>query len=353
MSRRAAPEPPARPSLAPLAPLPERVRRAVVVPALDAAATLPACLERVLAGLRADDEVVVGAGDAASAAAAFAMGDARVRVVDNPDTSTPVALNLAIAASSAPVVVRVDAGSRVPPGYVDRLEALLRSTGAANVGGRQCAEAEDGFAAAVARAMSSPLGSGGAAYRHGGTARAVDTVYLGAFRREALEAVGGFDERFVRNQDAELNLRLRRAGHTVWFDPAIEVGYRPRGDVRGLWRQYLGYGRWRRATARRHRGSLGARQLAAPALVLGLVAGALLALVGRIVPLVVPGPLGPAVPVGLLAAGYGAAIVLGAASAARDRPSAIPGVALALVTMHLAWGVGFLLGPPRDRWTSR
>ncbi|MEY3019106.1 MAG: hypothetical protein RLZZ272_90, partial [Actinomycetota bacterium] len=271
----------------------------------------------------------------------------------NPRTATPTALNLAIAATSAPVVVRVDTASRVPPGYVDRVEALLRTTGAANVGGRQCAEAAEGFAAAVARAMASPLGSGGAAYRHGGVARAVDTVYLGAFRREALDAVGGFDERFVRNQDAELNLRLRRAGFTVWLDPAIEVGYRPRGTVRGLWRQYLGYGRWRRATARRHPGSLGLRQLAAPALVLGLAVGTLLALAGRVGGLALPGAVGPAVPVVLLAGGYGATIVLGAVSAVRDRPSALPGVALALVTMHLAWGVGFLLGPPRDPWTSR
>lgn len=334
--------PPPEPSSDPaLPPLPEGVRRAVVVPALDAAATLPDCLARVLVGLRDDDEVVVAAGDAASAEAARSIGDARVRVVDNPSGSTPVALNRAIAATSAPVVVRVDTGARVAPDHVDRVEDLLRATGAANVGGRQVAEAHGGFADAVARAMGSRLGSGGAAYRHGGSARAVDTVYLGAFRREALERVGGYDERFVRNQDAELNLRLRRAGFTVWFDPSLEVAYRPRGDVASLWRQYLGYGRWRRATGRVHPGSLAPRQLAAPVLVLTLAITALLALAG------------PFVPVVLATGGYGALVVLGAASAARDRPGAIPAVALALMTMHLAWGVGFLLGPPRDRWGSR
>jgi succinoglycan biosynthesis protein ExoA len=335
-----------------LPPLAEPVRRAVVVPALDAADTLPACLARVLTELDADDEVVVAAGDAASAAAARAIDDPRLRVVDNPRGSTPVALNLAIAATTAEVVVRVDSHALLPAGYVDRVTELLRTSGAANVGGRQVPSAERGFGAAVARAMSSRIGSGGAAYRHAGAVREVDTVYLGAFRRSALDAVGGYDERFVRNQDAELNLRLRRAGHAVLLDPTLEVGYRPRTSVGGLWRQYLGYGRWRRATARAHPGALSPRQLAAPALVVGLAAALVLGAIGLAgVPLVLGplGPVGPAVPVALVAGGYGALVLLGAAVASRDRPGTTPAVALALVTMHLAWGVGFLLGPPRDR----
>ncbi|MEY3020275.1 MAG: hypothetical protein RLZZ272_1259, partial [Actinomycetota bacterium] len=117
MSRGEVLEPPGRS----LPPLPERVRRAVVIPALDAADLLPGCLERVLAGLRPDDEVVVAAGDDESAAAVREVDDPRVRIVDNPRTATPTALNLAIAATSAPVVVRVDTASRVPPGYVDRV----------------------------------------------------------------------------------------------------------------------------------------------------------------------------------------------------------------------------------------
>jgi GT2 family glycosyltransferase len=102
----------------------------------------------------------------------------------------------------------------------------------------------------------------------------VDTVYLGVFRRQALEAVGGYDPAFVRNQDAELNLRLRRAGYQVWFDPQLAVRYRPRGSVASLARQYREYGAYRRLTARRHPRSLAPRQLAAPAVVLGLAGAA-------------------------------------------------------------------------------
>jgi succinoglycan biosynthesis protein ExoA len=141
--------------------------------------------------------------------------------------------------------------------------------------------ADKGFARAVALAMGSPAGSGGAAYRTGTQRGPADTVYLGVFRREALEHVGGYDEQFVRNQDAELNERLRAHGYVVWFEPALEVAYRPRGSVRALARQYAAYGRWRRATARRHPGSLRPRQLAAPALVIALVVLGLVSVVPR------------------------------------------------------------------------
>jgi succinoglycan biosynthesis protein ExoA len=213
----------------------------------------------------------------------------------------------------------------------------LRRTGAANVGGWQVPTATDGFGRAVAAAMRSRLGSGGAAYRGAADPGPVDTVYLGAFRREALEAVGGYDPRFTRNQDAELNERLRAAGYTVWLEPSMQVRYRPRDSVRTLASQYWEYGRYRRLTARIHPSSLRLRQLAAPAVVLALAGGATMsALVGS------------GWPVSTIASGYVGLLLVGAGLAA-DRPRDVPAVATALATMHLAWGVGFLVGPPRGR----
>lgn len=258
-----------------------------------------------------------------------------VRVIDNPSGTTPDALNLAIAASHGQVVARVDTHAVLPPGYLATALAALRATGAGNVGGQQVPTAERGFARAVAAAMCSPAGSGGAAYRAGAAAGPVDTVYLGVFRREALEAVGGFDPVAVRNQDAELNLRLARAGYPVWLEPSMQVAYRPRGTLAGLARQYGQYGRWRRRTARLHPGSLRARQLAAPVLVLALVAAAVASAV-----------LASVVPVALVAGGYG--LLVGAAGLqAAPELRWWPATVLALATMHLAWGVGFLRGPPR------
>lgn len=332
---RSHPTPPAA-----LPPLRSDAPVAVVVPARDAAPVVTRAVASALAQPQVV-EVVVAAGDVATRTAAEAVDDPRVRVVDNPSGRTPDALNAGIAVTGAEVVVRLDAHAELPPGYVATAVDTLARTGAANVGGRQVPTAERGVARAVALAMSSPAGAGGAAYRTGATPGPVDTVYLGVFRRTALAAVGGFDPRFTRNQDAELNLRLARAGYLVWFEPTLAVAYQPRSTYRALASQYLQYGRWRRVTAREHPGSLRLRQVAAPALVLGLVAAAALAAVlGR--PWLLGAPL----------AGYLLAVALAGLVAAR-RPVVGVLVAVALVVMHLSWGTGFLLGPPRGIGSRR
>ncbi len=323
------PEPPV-----PLPPLADDPGVSVVVPALNAPDGAPRAVRSAL-DQDGVDEVVVAAGDAATRQAVQALDDPRVRVVDNPSGRTADALNAAIAATTGEVVVRLDAYAVLPEGYVDTALAALRTTGAANVGGMQVPTAERGTARAIAAAMASPAGAGGATYRVGGSAGPVDTVYLGVFRRAALEQVGGFDPRFVRNQDGELNLRLRRAGHTVWFVPELAVAYTPRASLAALARQYGQYGRWRRLTARTHPGSLALRQLAPPLLVVGLV---LLAAVAAL--------LGTGWPLALAVGGYAAGLLVAAAGAVQVLRD-VPVTAAALATMHLAWGTGFLLGPPR------
>jgi len=308
----------------------------VVVPARDAAALIPDCLDAVLTQLRPGDEVVVAAADEATAVAVHviaARAAVPVHVVPNHRGTTPAALNAAIAAARNPVIVRVDAQSRIPAGYRDRVVALLAATGAVNVGGRQVARADDGVAAAIAAAMNARLGHGGAAYRSGDRGGAVDTVYLGAFRADALEIVGRYDERFTTNQDAELNERLRRAGGTVWLDPDLVVTYLPRRSLRALARQFRGYGRGRAMTARRHPGSLGRRQLAAPLLVLLLAAAAVL----------VPWT---SVPLAVVAGGYGAALVVGTLLEGGAAVRRFPATVAALAVMHIAWGYGFLTARP-------
>lgn len=306
--------------------------------------TLPAAIAAVLAQSPGVDEVLVAVApstdDTAAVARRLECELEQVRVVANPGGQIPDGLNIAIAAAAGEVLVRVDAKAVLPSGYVGAALEALRRTGAANVGGRQVPTAETGFARAAAAAMRSPLGAGGAAYRRGRSAGPVDTVYLGVFRREALEDVGGFDPTFLRNEDAELNLRLRAAGYLVWLEPSLGVAYRPRSSPLALARQYFDYGRWRRLTARRHPGSLRGRQLAAPAVVTTLL-GATVAGVG----------LRRALPPLLAVAGYALVLASGATTAA-ERRADVPRVVVALATMHLSWGVGFLVGPPRYARTA-
>lgn len=169
--------------------------------------------------------------------------DSRIVLVDNPSGRTAVGLNLAIAKAKYPLIVRVDGHATIPSHYLTLATSLIHETGAVNVGGMMAAVGVTPFEKAVARAMRSPLGVGASAFHTGGRAGAADTVYLGAFRKSALQEVGGFDEKFTRAQDWELNFRLRSAGGLVYFDPRLQVEYRPRPRLRALAKQYFEYGR--------------------------------------------------------------------------------------------------------------
>lgn len=275
-----------------------------------------------------------------------------VTVVDNPSGRTPAGLNAAIAASSGEVIVRIDGHAMVPSDYVRTGVRVLRETGADNVGGIMAAEGTNDFEDAVARAMTSVFGVGGASFHVGGEAGPALTVYLGCFPRSALERVGGYDESMVRAQDWEMNLRIRETGGVIWFTPQMQVTYRPRHTFRGLARQYHDYGRWRREVARRHPETLSMRYLAAPAAVSAVALGLAVAGVGAATGHPAVTALGLAAPVGYALANV-AASALSSQSPARLRPAAAIRLPAVYATMHGAWGLGFLRGLPADERSGR
>ena len=175
------------------------------------------------------------------------------------------------------VIARVDGHALLPPGYLTTAVTALLETGAADVGGVMAAEGVTTFARAVAWGMTSRAGVGSAAFHTGGGAGPADSVYLGVYRREAIEQAGGYDEGMLRAEDWDLNYRIRAQGGQVWFTPALRVTYRPRASVRALGSQYFHYGRWRRVVMREHPETASFRYLAPPAaaglVALGLAAG--------------------------------------------------------------------------------
>jgi cellulose synthase/poly-beta-1,6-N-acetylglucosamine synthase-like glycosyltransferase len=329
----------------------------VIIPARNAAATLADTLESVLAQDYAGGiEVIVADGSET-----VATGDLvrrrfpGVRVVPNPGHTTPCGLNCALRVARYPVVARCDAHAMLPAGYLTRAVGTLLRTGAANVGGRQNPVGDTIFERAVALGTTTPLGAGDARYRIGGGEGPVDTVYLGVFRRDALDAVGGFDETIPRNEDYDLNWRLHERGETVWFDPGLAVDYRPRGSLRALARQYFDYGRWKRVMLKRHPRSWRLRHVAAPLLLAALAASAWLGVAGVLVSAVTP-ETGVMLIYAAAAGPLAYVLLLLAASAAlglrRRRPEAVllPVVA---ATIHLAWAAGFFAGALADageRW---
>jgi len=252
-------------------------------------------------------------------------------VVDNPKRFTPVALNLGVNATASDVVVILGAHAELSADFVERcIDALTLHPDAGCVGGIIENVHENHTAAIVSRAMQSPFGVGNARFRTGGNAGYVDTVAFGAYRREAFQTIGLFDEDLVRNQDDEFNYRLTKAGYKVWFEPEIRSKYYVRASYKKLFRQYFQYGYWKVFVNRKHKAVTTWRQLVPFAFVLWLVTASVLsAISASFVPLLTL----PAL-IWLLAA-LAAGIVMGTPS--RD----LPGLTLSFFILHAAYGLGY------------
>jgi glycosyltransferase involved in cell wall biosynthesis len=307
----------------------------VILPVLNEEAHLRSAIDSILSqDYQGAIEVILAVGPShdrtLEIAHEISKKDPRVVLVDSPTGRTAAGLNLALNKSQSPVVVRVDGHAQIPQDYLRLVVEILNRTGAVNVGGVMAAVGTTPFERAVAGAMRSPLGVGASRFHTGGEAGVVDTVYLGAFRREALLAIGGFDERFTRAQDWELNFRLRENGGIVYFDPRLHVTYRPRSTVRALAKQYFEYGRWRRVVSRRHSGTINYRYLAPP---LALVGFSLSLIAGFIAPILFTP-----------AAIYLLFVLLASIKIATSIREYF--LLLAVIpTMHFAWGAGFISSP--------
>jgi len=257
--------------------------------------------------------------------------DARLVLVDNPTGRTAAGLNAAIARSRFPVICRIDGHAEIDRSYIRNAVRILQEQNAVNVGGIMAAEGRTTFERSVATAMRSKLGVGSSRFHTGGKAGPSDTVYLGTFMKEALLAAGGFDERFTRAQDWELNFRLRSRGGLVWFDPSLKVTYRPRSSLSSLAKQYFQYGRWRHAVSRSHKGSVNYRYLAPPTAV---VVMALSILGGLFIHPILYFPV-----LSYLLTIVGGAFIIGRTW---KEKIVLPSV---LATMHIVWGLGYLTSP--------
>jgi succinoglycan biosynthesis protein ExoA len=292
----------------------------VAIPARDEERNIGACLDAVTSQTYTRIvEVLVADGGSGDATREVASSYPRVRILDNPKRTRPAGLNVAIAAAGGEIIVRVDARTVIDPDYVERCVDALETSSAAIVGGPMRFTAEGPVQRGIAAAMRSRLGAGPAQFRReAGTARFADTVYLGSYRREWIQAAGGYDQDFGGNEDAELNHRAQAAGG-VWLDPAIRSSYAVREGLPALWRQYRRYGRARAGTMLKHPRSIAPRQLAIPVLVIGLLSPARRR----------------------VAAAYATVMVgRGIVEAVRDRAAA-PTLVAALPTMHAAWALGF------------
>jgi succinoglycan biosynthesis protein ExoA len=309
-------------------------RAVAIVPCLNESSHIDGLIVRLLDDPGWVDPLVVVADGGSTDGALeiverIAARDPRVRLVHNPKRIQAAAINLGAALFGADRawLVRVDAHCRYPRGYVSTLVAEAVRTGAASVVVSLNTRGRGGFQRAVAYAQNSRLGTGGAAHRARARAGFVDHGHHALMDMSAFRSVGGYDERFSHNEDAELDVRLRRNHGQIWLTDAAEVVYFPRAAPMPLFLQYTNYGRGRARTLLLHRQRPRLRQLLPLA-----VAPAILCLAGAAFWPVL------AAPAAVWAAGcclYGVVI-----AAARRDPSALLSGPAAM-TMHAGWSLGF------------
>lgn len=263
--------------------------------------------------------------------------DLKVRVVDNPQRIIPAALNRAITASTGEIILRLDAHCVPAEDYIERsIENLIKGVGD-NVGGLWIIEpgSPDWIGRSIAVAAANPLGVGDARYRYSRQPGQVDTVPFGAFRRSLIEKIGGYDETLLTNEDYELNTRIRQSGGSVYFDPAIKSVYYARPTLASLARQYWRYGYWKWRMLRRYPRSLRWRQLLPPLFVVVVILMLILSLFFS----------AARIALAALLLVYCLALIISAIPAAFQKRQwfLLPGVPLAIATMHFSWGAGFMV----------
>lgn len=255
----------------------------------------------------------------------------QVEVVDNPAKIQAAGINLVAGALDARVFVRCDAHGGYPAGFVAHLIETLAGTGADSVVVPMRSEGRACFQRAVAAVSNSAVGTGGSRHRSNPVSGWVDHGHHAAFLTERFRALGGYDETFVANEDAEYDARLRAAGGRVYMDAACEMAYYPRNTAQALARQYYRYGLGRASTALKHPGSLRLRQITVPAAIASFVAALVLA------PFWPLAALWPGVYIAILG-------VVSFSFAAKMRSACGLLAGPAAMTMHVSWALGFLRG---------
>jgi succinoglycan biosynthesis protein ExoA len=314
----------------------------IVVPTLNERQNLAHLLDALLIEAAAlDARIVVADGGSTDGTIAIARDYAahfpRVAFIDNPRRIQSAAMNLAVArfGAAARYVIRVDAHGYYPADYCRRLVAEAERTGAGGVVVPMLTVGRGVFQRAVANAQNSLVGTGGSSHRTGRTAGWVDHGHHALMRIAAYRAVGGYDEAFRYNEDAELDHRLGAAGWRIWLTDATLMVYFPRATPLALFRQYFGYGGGRARNILKHHTIPRIRQML-PLAILPAVALAGLALVNWLA-------LVPLLAWSLLCLGMGTLAATRSRHQYRLPLLYAPLAGLAAMIMHFAWSAGFWL----------
>nr|WP_041756793.1 glycosyltransferase family 2 protein [Bradyrhizobium sp. ORS 278] len=230
----------------------------IIVPTLNEEKYIERALRSLAAGLdHVDYELIVLDGGSTDRTVSIVtqLGalDGRIRLEHNPLRYQSAAVNRGAIMARAEIIIRADSHAEYPEGFVVGLVEELRERDAASVVVPMRTRGSGVLQRGIAAAQNSRLGNGGALHRVGATSRYVEHGHHAAFLRRSFLAVGGYDESFTHNEDAELDVRFRNAGAKIWLSAELAVTYFPRSTFSSLARQYFNHGSGRAKTMIKHR----------------------------------------------------------------------------------------------------
>jgi GT2 family glycosyltransferase len=308
----------------------------VVIPMFNEAEAIRRCLESLFLQNYPQGRLDIVVADGCStdgssdAVLSLASGRSNLRLIPNPKQRTPAGLNAGIRASKGEIVIILGGHTRVKEDFVRlNVEAMAR-TGARCTGGTQINVGDNYIQRAIGIAMASPFGLASAPYRFSRREQYVDTVVYAAYRRELFDEVGFFDEDLFISEDAEMNWRIRKAGHKIFFTPKIISYYYPRKTISSLFRQLFRYGILRVNVMKKHADAIKWIHLVPVACI--LLAAALI-LLGQWKALIL-----------LLGFYVLAVLYYSFRGALKEGIHYLPVLPLLLSTIHLGWGTGFVVG---------
>ncbi len=273
--------------------------------------------------------------------------DPRIHLLENPKQIVPTGLNLLIPQARGDVLIRVDGHCVLASDYVSNCVRHLQEDGVDGVGGPMRSIGEDKTSQVIAIAMSSKFGVGNSSFRtETGITKLADTVPFPAYTRQITEKVGLYDEELVRNQDDEYNYRIREAGGKILLADDVRSDYFSRGSIQKLFKQYFQYGFWKVRVLQKHPKQMSLRQFIPPLFVLSLLSAGLLALTLS---------WGWYAFISLIGVYLLANLLASLIASKGQKPAVLLLLPLAFATIHISYGLGFLVGLVRfaSRWHDK
>jgi cellulose synthase/poly-beta-1,6-N-acetylglucosamine synthase-like glycosyltransferase len=267
-----------------------------------------------------------------------------ISLLENPVRKTPTSLNIGIKQAKGEIIVILGAHASLDPDFIYFNNKYLNEMNLKVTGGTQINIGFNFVQKAIALAMENPFGMGSAPYRWSKKEKFVDTVVYAAYKRELFNEIGYFEENFAISEDAELNWRIRKAGHKIFFHPNIKSYYHPRRTVAKFVHQMFRYGILRVHMFKKHKSAVKITHIIPPAFVVTIITLFILTLASVLNSILLAAVLAIYFLVNLLS------VIL---KSIKENLHFVPLVTFLIFLLHFSWGLGFIVGlflPRSKRW---